>query len=413
VPILDIRHLVYWYRTRKGPVHAVDDVSLQLEPGETIAIVGESGCGKTSMASAVLRLLPKNVDKYEGEVIFDGQDIMSLDDEDFRKNIRWKGISMVLQGAMNALNPTVRVGYQVAEPLIVHYDVHKDEALQQAEEVMSKVGLPSDVMRRFPHELSGGMKQRVVTAMALILKPKLVILDEPTSALDVMTQTNIINLLKALKSTEQLSYIFITHDLGLASELADLVGIMYAGQLVEIGPAEGIFLQPRHPYTGRLLASVPRLRSEVAPEFIAGAPPDLTAPPPGCRFHLRCPVAFEKCGWSAEEVIERMKALQLSAEPAGSALPTLGDMEATDDHVLVLKPKAPATSSELAAAFVALTKDRRETTRFLKAIKSVEAKAKGVEVHLHPGGEPPLEGDGWRDACWLTSEAKTHDVIPA
>lgn len=412
MPVLDIRHLIYWYRTRKGPVHAVDDISFKLEPGETIALVGESGCGKTSTANAVLRLLPKNVAKYEGSVIFDGQDIMEYDDEDFRKEVRWKGISMVLQGAMNALNPTVRVGYQVAEPLVVHYDVHKDEAMQQAEEVMGKVGLAPDVMRRFPHELSGGMKQRVVAAMALILKPKVVILDEPTSALDVMTQTNIINLLKTLKTAEHLSYIFITHDLGLASELADLVGIMYAGQIVEIGPADGIFRSPRHPYTGRLLASVPRLRSEAAPEFIMGAPPDLTAPPPGCRFHLRCPVAFERCGWSAEEVVREIKALQMTEEHK-ALVPAMGDMEVKDPFTVILKPADSTTASNLASAFAGFTKDQREGHRFLKSIQSVQARSRTVEVKLHEGGEPPLVGGDWRASCWLVSEAKAHDVIPA
>ncbi len=412
MPILDIQHLVYWYRTRKGPVHAVDDISLKLEQGETIAIVGESGCGKTSTANAILRLLPKNVEKYEGKILFDGQDIMGLDNEDFRKNVRWKGISMVLQGAMNALNPAVRAGYQVAEPLMVHYDVHKEEAFQQAEQVMNKVGLASDVMRRFPHELSGGMKQRVVAAMALILKPKVVILDEPTSALDVMTQTNIINLLKTLKSTEHLSYIFITHDLGLASELADLVGIMYAGQLVEVGPADGVFRQPRHPYTARLLASVPQLRSEAAPEFITGAPPDLTAPPPGCRFHIRCPLAFERCGWSSAEVIEQIKALQSTQEHQDLA-PSMGKMTAKDPLTLLLEPGPDGKPQELASAFIAFAKGNRESHRFLKAIKSVEARTKSVEVKLHEGGEPPLVGEDWRASCWLVSEARTHDVIPA
>jgi len=199
---LDVKNLILWYRTRKGPVHAVDDVSFSLEPGQTIALVGESGCGKTSTANAILRLLPKNVLRYEGEVFFDGRDVMELSNEEFRKGVRWRGISMVFQGAMNDLNPAVRVGYQVAEPLIVHYEVDRDQAADQALEVLRKVGLPSDIVRRYPHELSGGMKQRVVIAMSLILKPKVVILDEPTSALDVMTQTNIINLLKDLKNTD-------------------------------------------------------------------------------------------------------------------------------------------------------------------------------------------------------------------
>ncbi len=412
MPILDVQHLVYWYRTRKGPVHAVDDISFALEPGQTIAVVGESGSGKTSTANAILRLLPKNVEKYEGTVMFDGRDIMELDDEDFRKNIRWKGISMVLQGAMNALNPATRVGYQVAEPLMVHFDVHKDEAIDQAEDVLNKVGLPTEVMRRFPHELSGGMKQRVVAAMALILKPKVVILDEPTSALDVMTQANVINLLKTLKTTEHLSYIFITHDLGLASELADLVGIMYAGQLIEIGPAENVFTTPRHPYTGRLLASVPRLRSEETPEFISGAPPDLTAVPPGCRFHLRCPVSFEKCGWSAKEIIEQIQILTLMEDQKGR-VPAIAGMEVKGTNVLYFKPDAKDSPSALASALATFISETGETNRFLKAIKSVEARTNGVVVTLHEGGEPPLAGNEWRAACWLVQEEPTHDTVVA
>ncbi len=401
MPVLDVRNLALWYRTRKGPVHAVDDVSFALEPGQTIALVGESGCGKTSTANAILRLLPKNVTRYEGEVFFDGKDVMEYDTEEFRKEVRWRGISMVFQGAMNALNPATRVGTQVAEPLMVHYDVDRDEAADQAVEVMGKVGLATDTARRFPHELSGGMKQRVVIAMSLILKPKVVILDEPTSALDVMTQTNIINLLKELKSAEHLSYIFITHDLGLASELADLVGIMYAGQFVEVGPADDVFVRPKHPYTGRLLASVPRLRSEEAPEFIAGAPPDLTAPPPGCRFHLRCPVSFEKCGWSASEFIDQVRLLQ-TTEEMKNQVPKIGSMTAKADQLLVLKPASDGSAKAVAEELEAFVDRNREAHRFLKSVKAVRPKAKVVEVELHDGSTPPtLTGGEWRASCWL------------
>lgn len=410
--ILDVVDLVYWYRTRKGPVRAVDSISFKIEPGETIALVGESGCGKTSTANAILRLLPKNVEKYGGQVIFDGEDIMALDDEDFRKNVRWKGISMVLQGALNALNPTVRAGGQVAEPLMVHYDVDKDEALDQAADVMKKVGLASDVLRRFPHELSGGMKQRVVIAMALILKPKVVILDEPTSALDVMTQTNIINLLKDLKTKEHLSYIFITHDLGLASELADRVGIMYAGQLVELGPAEKVFVEAKHPYTRRLLASVPRLRSEEAPDFIPGAPPDLTAPPPGCRFHLRCPLAFEKCGWTAEEFVDQIRILKAPGEQQ-VPMPATADLETKGPRTVLLKPAAEGTAGKLAVEFDGFVQQNREAQPFLKSVMSTHAKGKVVAVTLHEGGEPPFEGDDWKASCWLAREARAHDTLAA
>ncbi len=406
MPVLDVKDLTLWYRTRKGPVRAVDDISFALEPGETIALVGESGSGKTSTANAILRLLPKNVDRYEGQVVFDGRDVMELDGEDFRKQVRWRGISMVFQGAMNALNPTVRVGAQVAEPLMVHYEVNRDEAIEQATDVIRKVGLPADVIRRFPHELSGGMKQRIVIAMALVLKPKVVILDEPTSALDVMTQTSIINLLKELKNTERLSYIFITHDLGLASELADLVGIVYAGQLVEVGPADGVFVKPKHPYTERLLASVPRLRSEAAPEFIPGAPPDLTAPPPGCRFHNRCPLSFEKCGWSAEEFVEQVRALRLSEADKGK-VPATGSLTVKGPETLQIKPADGQSPGQLAEQLTGFVRENQETLRFLKAVASVGAKGKVAEVKMYETTPPPLVGTQWRAACWLVTGENT------
>ncbi|MEE9592843.1 MAG: ABC transporter ATP-binding protein [Thermoplasmata archaeon] len=293
--ILEVNDLQLYYRTSRGPVKAVDHISFNLDKGETLAMVGESGCGKTSTASAILRILPRNVHRYTGEVFLDGTDIMAYSDEDFRRNVRWKGISVVFQGAMNALSPTMKVGRQIYEPLQVHMELEKEEALERAQTALAHVGLPEMTGDRYAHELSGGMKQRVVIAMALILRPQVVILDEPTSALDVMTQANIINLLKQLKKEEDLSYIFITHDLALASELADHVAIMYAGRMAEIGTAEEIYRDPQHPYTVLLLGSVPLLRATRQPETIPGAPPDLINPPRGCRFRPRCPYAFEKC----------------------------------------------------------------------------------------------------------------------
>ncbi len=295
MPILDVKNLYLYYRTRRGPVEAVDNVAFTVEEGETLALVGESGCGKSSTANAILRVLPKNVHRFEGVVKLNGSNIMDFDHSTFRREVRWKGISMVFQGAMNALNPVLKVGYQVAEPLIYHMDVDRAEALEEAERSLRSVGLPADTVQRYPHELSGGMKQRAVIAMAIILKPKIVILDEPTSALDVMTQANIMNLLKGLRKRERLSYIFITHDLALASELADHVAIMYAGRIAEIGSSEDVYRNAMHPYTKMLMDSVPRLRSDVSPQSIPGAPPDLTEPPEGCRFRPRCPYAFEEC----------------------------------------------------------------------------------------------------------------------
>lgn len=293
--LLELKGLHLYYRTTRGPVRAVEGVSFGINEGETLALVGESGCGKTSTASAILRTLPRNVHRYDGEVWLDGTNVMAYDDEQFRKEVRWKAISMVFQGAMNSLNPVMKIGYQVYEPLTTHLEIEKEEAMNQAREALKSVGLPEYTVNRYPHELSGGMKQRVVIAMALIMRPRIVILDEPTSALDVMTQANIINLLKRLKNEARVGYLFITHDLALASELADHVGIMYAGKLIEIGTAEEIYARPRHPYTQLLLKSVPLLRGTRTPESIPGIPPDLINPPAGCRFRLRCPFAFEKC----------------------------------------------------------------------------------------------------------------------
>ena len=295
MPLLSVRDLHLYYRTSRGPVRAVDNVAFEMEKGQTLAMVGESGCGKTSTANAILRVLPRNINRFDGTVELDGENVMEYDHETFRKEVRWKSISMVFQGAMNTLNPVLKVGYQVGEPLIYHADAERSEAIEEAERALTSVGLPPDTVDRYPHELSGGMKQRAVIAMAIILHPRLIILDEPTSALDVMTQANIINLLKDLRSREGLSYIFITHDLGLASELADRVAIMYAGRIAEIGTAEEIYNDPLHPYTRMLMNSVPRLHSDVTPESIPGTPPDLVDLPEGCRFQERCPYAFEKC----------------------------------------------------------------------------------------------------------------------
>ena len=293
--LLDVRNLFLYYATRKGPVKAVDDVSFSVEKGETLALVGESGCGKTSIGISLLRVLPRNVHTYKGKVILDGEDIMKLSDEEFRRRIRWRKISMVFQGAMNALNPVLTVGFQVAEPLILYEGLSKKEALKRAAEALKAVGLPEMVVNRYPHELSGGMKQRAIIAMALIMKPELVILDEPTSALDLMTQANIMNLLKDLKWNEGLTYIFITHDVPLAAELADKIAVMYAGKLVELGTAEQVLLDPKHPYTVKLIGSVPTLRTEKEVTWIPGEVPSLITPPPGCRFHPRCDKCMDIC----------------------------------------------------------------------------------------------------------------------
>ena len=293
--LLSVKNIRLYFSTRKGVVRAVDDVSFDLRKGETLAIVGESGCGKSSLARALIRLLPRNVHTYSGEVLLDGVNVMRLSEEMFRRSVRWRKISMVFQGAQNSLNPVLKVGFQVAEPLIIHLGMPKEEALAEAKRYLRMVGIHESFAERYPFELSGGMKQRAVIAMALITNPEIVILDEPTSALDVITQANIMNLLKRLQSEMGLSYIFITHDIALTSELADRVAVMYAGEIVEISDAEEFYRGPRHPYAEKLMASVPTLRTDKKLEFIPGTPPSLVNPPPGCRFAPRCPYAFERC----------------------------------------------------------------------------------------------------------------------
>ena len=293
--LLKIENLVLHFKTRGGTVQAVDGVDFELDSNRAVVILGESGCGKTSLSKALLRLLPKNVERYSGTIRLQGSDVMALDDEEFRKNVRWVGISVVPQAAMNALNPVMKVGDQVAEPAIIHLGIKKSEAMALVRKMFQHVGVPYDFADRYPFELSGGMRQRVALAMALVTSPSLIVLDEPTSALDLLTQANIMNVLKRIKHELGTSFILITHDIATSSELADEVAIMYAGQVVEVGHARDFFPAPLHPYAQMLMASVPRLRSDSDPMFITGQPPSLLNPPKGCRFAARCPYRFEKC----------------------------------------------------------------------------------------------------------------------
>ena len=293
--LMRIEDLVLHFRTTHGLVQAVDGVNLELGHNEAMVILGESGCGKTSLARAILRLLPRNVDTYSGKVYLEGSDLMTLDDEEFRRNVRWVQMSLVPQAAMNALNPVLKVGDQVAEPMIVHSGVKKEAALAQARDMFQRVGVPVDFINRYAFELSGGMRQRVAIAMSLVTAPSLVVLDEPTSALDVLTQANIFNVLKRIKQSLEVSFILITHDIATSSELADRVAVMYAGQIVETSDARRFFTEPLHPYSKKLMDSVPRLRTDVEPDFITGQPPSLLDPPTGCRFRDRCPSRFDRC----------------------------------------------------------------------------------------------------------------------
>ncbi len=294
-PLLQIEDLRLYFRTQQGVLHAVDCVSLNLRRNEAMVILGESGCGKTSLTKAILRMLPRNVHTYSGSVKLNGQDVMQLSDEEYRQQVRWIQISLVPQAAMNSLNPVLKVGDQVAEPLLSHYGIRRSEALERVAVAFQNVGVPADFINRYAFELSGGMRQRVAIAMAMVTDPDLIILDEPTSALDVLTQANIMNVLKRVKQETRTSFILITHDIGTSSELADRAAVMYAGQIVELNDAEQFFVEPLHPYSQKLMASVPKLRQVEEPDFISGQPPSLLDLAPGCRFAPRCDHRFELC----------------------------------------------------------------------------------------------------------------------
>jgi len=294
-PLLRATDLTLDYRTQQGTVRAVDGVSFDLARNEALVILGESGCGKSSLAKALLRVLPRNVAGLSGQLEVAGVATMGYSEERFRREIRWQRIGLVMQAAMNALNPVVRVGEQVAEPLREHRGWSKQAARERARAVFEIVGVASDFLERYPFELSGGMRQRVVLAMALITEPDVIVLDEPTSALDVLTQAAIMNRLKRIKRETGTSFILITHDVATSSEIADRVALMYAGQLVEIATAEQFFTEPAHPYARALMASVPRLHQREQPVHIPGEPPSLAEPPAGCRFAERCPKRFERC----------------------------------------------------------------------------------------------------------------------
>ena len=286
----NVENLSARYQTTKGDVHALEDVSFSLESGEAIGIAGESACGKSTLGLSIIRML-QGGKTISGKIIFDDESILDLPELDFDKNFRWKKIAMVFQGAMNSLDPVFTIKEQFIEVLKQHkFEGDLDKVIADA---VKSVNLSEDVLKKYPHELSGGMKQRVIISLALILKPKFVIADEPTTALDVLIQAQIVNLLKKLKK-DGMSIMLITHDLAIISEIADKIGIMYGGQMVEFGTSEQIFKNPKHPYTQGLLASVPTLHGN-KPTYIKGNPPSLLKPKPECRFIDRCPQAMEKC----------------------------------------------------------------------------------------------------------------------
>ena len=296
-PLLDINDLTVHYKILRGYVKAVEGVNLQLRKGETLGLAGESGCGKTTMALSIMRLLPPNGRIVKGKIIFDGEDITTLPEDRVRKEIRWKKIAIVFQGAMNALNPVYSIGEQIIEAIRFHEpEVHKDEALERAKKLLELVGIDPSRVDNYPHEFSGGMRQRAMIAMALACNPKLLIADEPGTALDVIVQAQVLKLIVELQKKLNLSLILITHDLSIISETCKKAAIMYAGKLVEYGSVYKIFKEPLHPYTQGLIASFPDIYAPKAEiKSIEGQPPDLLNPPSGCRFHPRCQYAMDIC----------------------------------------------------------------------------------------------------------------------
>ncbi len=286
---LSVKDLTARYSSSNGPVYAVEDVDFDLEDGQSIGIAGESACGKSTLGLSIIRMLAGG--KVQGKIILGDESILDLSESEFNQKYRWKKISMVFQGAMNTLDPVFTIKDQFIEVLKQHN--FQGDFQKTIEDAMTSVSLDTSVLKRFPHELSGGMKQRVVIAMALLLKPQFVIADEPTTALDVLIQAQIVNLLKDLKK-QGMSFMLITHDLAILSEISDKIGIMYAGQMVEFGSSHEIYKNPKHPYTQGLLKSIPTLHGE-KPSYIKGNPPSLLNPPTECRFIERCPLAIEKC----------------------------------------------------------------------------------------------------------------------
>ena len=295
-PLLSVRHLTTEFHLPDGKVaRALDDVSFDVLPGQTIGLVGESGCGKTTTLMSVMRLLPASGRITAGNVFFKGNDLLRLSEREMRAH-RWKDMAIVFQGAMNALNPVMKVGEQVREAILLHKLMDRAAAEKRVDELLELVGIQRARRDQYPHQYSGGMRQRAMIAMALACSPSLLFADEPTTALDVMIQAQVLELLKKIQKSLNLAIVLVTHDLGVVAEVCDSVVVMYGGKVAEYGTVEMIYNQPQHPYTQRLLASFPDLNEpSVSLASIPGTPPRLTDLPTGCRFHPRCEVKVDAC----------------------------------------------------------------------------------------------------------------------
>ena len=305
--ILDIKNLGMAYETGEGYVSAVDNVSFKIIQGESMGLVGESGCGKTSLGMCIMKLLPENGKITSGEINFNGEDIVPKTESEMRE-IRWKGVSMIFQAAMNALNPVYKVGDQIIEAILAHENIKREEARERVRDLYKLVGLPPERMENYPHEYSGGMRQRAIIAMALSCDPKLIIADEPTTALDVIVQDEIIEEIVNIQKKLNMIMMYISHDISVIAETCDKIGVMYAGNIIEYADTFTLFDNPLHPYTRALMSSFPSIegpKKELEP--VPGEPPDLLSPPKGCRFYPRCSYAESMCEKEMPAFIESEK----------------------------------------------------------------------------------------------------------
>lgn len=303
--LLAVNNLCVGYQTRKGFIKSVEGVSFVMDRGRSLGFVGESGCGKTTIGMALIGLLPDNASIQQGSIIFEGKELLAMSEAQLRQ-IRWKKIAMIFQAAMNALNPVHRVDEQIVEAILAHDPLAtKVSAMKQVEDLFALVDIPADRLKDYPHQYSGGMKQRAVIAMALACNPALIIADEPTTALDVIVQDQILSAVKKFQKQMNISLIFISHDIAVVADVCDDIGVMYAGQLVEYGRREEVFEAPMHPYTKALLASYLTLEGDAAqPMPFTGETPNLIDPPPGCRFCERCPQSEAACSLEAPRYAE-------------------------------------------------------------------------------------------------------------
>jgi peptide/nickel transport system ATP-binding protein len=307
MPLLEVKNLKVQYLTPFGSIKAVDGISLKLDKGKALGLAGESGCGKTTVALSLMRILPSPARILGGEIFFEGVDILKLSESELRKK-RWTDCSTVFQGSLASLNPLYKIGYQIAEPMILHEKVEQKVAMKRTKELLGLVGMDPSAVDRYPWELSGGMRQRAMVAMALACNPKMLIADEPTTALDVIVAAQVMDLIKDLRNRLELSMILITHDISVIAQTCDELAVMYAGKIVEETDIFTIFESPMHPYTQALMNAFPNIKGEKRKlGGVPGNPPDLINPPSGCKFNPRCPYSRDECSKTEPELIEISK----------------------------------------------------------------------------------------------------------